>query len=369
MGPLFQDIIVKLLYFTNLSSVTPTYYVLFTFCTLVTSVILYQGLKASAEQILTIALAFLVICSGIFILQMSKVDPRHLSRLDRRTTLLLQAAREEVNPPGSGDGDELDEKKLIEATEEPGVDALAGRFGGVTGTVIRARRRATIQGAKARGRRRPRSGTNASGPLMNPANDNFSGTSIEIDSVRAQELQEQWKAEKGVGEAAPVARIIPADEVERTSGHNSTSIDGLPVTASRPSPTSEVNGRGGAAAPSSTYPFLSNGIVFASPQATPTSELRQSPSVHFNDQPSPRARTPSVRSNDLVQGGAPHTVQIHGGSMRMPTTPPTALVPTSNTSLPSLNLPTPPVGSSTPLSRNQSGASHPSPIAEHSVTT
>lgn len=365
MGPFFQDIIVKLLYFTNLSSVTPTYYVLFTFCTLVTSVILYQGLKASAEQILTIALAFLVICSGIFILQMSKVDPRHLSRLDRRTTLLLQAAREEVNPPGSGDGDELDEKKLIEATEEPGVDALAGRFGGVTGTVIRARRRATIQGAKARGRRRPRSGTNASGPLMNPANDNFSGTSIEIDSVRAQELQEQWKAEKRLGEEAPVARIIPADEVERSNGHNSTSIDGLPVTASRPSPTAE----GGAVVPSNTYPFLSNGIVFTSPQATPTSELRKSPSVHFNDQPSPRARTPSVQSTDLIPGGAPHSVQIHGGSMTMPTAPPAALVPTSNTSLPSLNLPTTPVGNPTPRSRNQSGASHPSPIAEYSVIT
>ena len=46
-----------------------------TFCTLVTSVILYQGLKASASQIITVVLAFAVICTGIIILQMTKVDP------------------------------------------------------------------------------------------------------------------------------------------------------------------------------------------------------------------------------------------------------------------------------------------------------
>ena len=51
---------------------------LVTFCTLVTSVILYQGLKASVTTIVTVVLAFLVICTGITILQMSKVDPRKL---------------------------------------------------------------------------------------------------------------------------------------------------------------------------------------------------------------------------------------------------------------------------------------------------
>lgn len=43
--------------------------------------ILYQGLKASATQIITVVLAFAVICTGIFILQMSKVDPRELSNV------------------------------------------------------------------------------------------------------------------------------------------------------------------------------------------------------------------------------------------------------------------------------------------------
>ncbi|KAI0756266.1 magnesium transporter, partial [Daedaleopsis nitida] len=52
-----------------------------TFCTLVTSVILYQGLKASASQIITVVLAFAVICTGIIILQMTKVDPRSLENM------------------------------------------------------------------------------------------------------------------------------------------------------------------------------------------------------------------------------------------------------------------------------------------------
>ncbi|KAI0348185.1 DUF803-domain-containing protein [Trametopsis cervina] len=67
----------------NTAMVTPTYYVTFTFCTLVTSVILYKGLKASGSQIMTVVLAFFVICTGIFILQMSKVDPRRLTQVRR----------------------------------------------------------------------------------------------------------------------------------------------------------------------------------------------------------------------------------------------------------------------------------------------
>jgi len=82
----------------NTAMVTPTYYVTFTFCTLVTSVILYKGLKAPGSQIMTIVLAFAVICTGIFILQMSKVDPRKLNFVDGHTTLLLEAAKQEADP-------------------------------------------------------------------------------------------------------------------------------------------------------------------------------------------------------------------------------------------------------------------------------
>jgi hypothetical protein len=130
--------------------VTPTYYVtcgsprspnilvsdgfLVTFCTLVTSVILYQGLKASARIIITVALAFLVICTGITILQMSKVDPRKLTnvrgtvnsyrnladhssaKVDEHTTLLLEVAKQEPAPKASRD---LDAKSRSSALSSP----------------------------------------------------------------------------------------------------------------------------------------------------------------------------------------------------------------------------------------------------------
>ncbi|KAI1793174.1 DUF803-domain-containing protein [Ganoderma leucocontextum] len=180
----------------NTAMVTPTYYVTFTFCTLVTSVILYQGLKASASQIITVVLAFAVICTGIIILQMTKIDPRQLANVDEHTTLLLEAARQEADPLAAhelelarggtlrsrrsrfsqhirsrtseqeqdptptttqstndieagpvpdtdSDIDLVEEKRAIIArTEEPGLDSLR-MTGGTIGTIIRARRRAT----------------------------------------------------------------------------------------------------------------------------------------------------------------------------------------------------------------------------------
>jgi len=112
----------------NTAMVTPTYYVIFTGFTLVTSVVLFQGLKATAVQILTVVMGFLVICAGITILQMSKVDPTKLTKLDRRSTILLQASRSNTE----------NTEKSISGAEDPGMDALRGSFGTV-GSIIRAR--------------------------------------------------------------------------------------------------------------------------------------------------------------------------------------------------------------------------------------
>src|SRR5258708_314904 len=79
--------------------------------------------------------------SGITLLQISKVEPSRLRNLDRRTTLLLQAAHEEVAPHETDDP----EKALLQASEERGLDALRGTFG-VGGTIVRARRRASTIG-------------------------------------------------------------------------------------------------------------------------------------------------------------------------------------------------------------------------------
>jgi magnesium transporter len=74
-------------------------------------------------------MAFLVICVGITILQMSKVDPTQFTKLDRRSTILLQAARQHT---------EAVEEKSAVGIEEPGIDTLRGSFGTV-GSIIRAR--------------------------------------------------------------------------------------------------------------------------------------------------------------------------------------------------------------------------------------
>jgi len=74
-------------------------------------------------------MAFMVICVGITVLQMSKVDPTQFTKLDRRSTILLQAAQTPT---------EAVEEKSLSGLEDPGIDALRGSFGTV-GSIIRAR--------------------------------------------------------------------------------------------------------------------------------------------------------------------------------------------------------------------------------------
>ncbi|CAH7684863.1 magnesium transporter NIPA-domain-containing protein [Phakopsora pachyrhizi] len=112
----------KALELYNTAMVTPTYYVMFTFSTLLTSIILFQGLKAPVLDIVTLVLGFLVICSGITLLQMSKIDPKDLA-LDEKSSIFLNADKELDNESGL-------------AAEEPGVDGLRG-FGGLMGSIHR----------------------------------------------------------------------------------------------------------------------------------------------------------------------------------------------------------------------------------------
>lgn len=135
----------KALELFNTSMVVPVYFCYFTSATMITSFILYRGLKASAPTLITMVLGFLVTCFGITILQMSKVDPTKLQGLDRRSTILLQAARQHT---------EADEKGDLKAMEDPGMDALRGGFGSV-GSIIRARsiqrRRSTLSSQASHG--------------------------------------------------------------------------------------------------------------------------------------------------------------------------------------------------------------------------
>ncbi|ODN77443.1 hypothetical protein L202_04621 [Cryptococcus amylolentus CBS 6039] len=120
----------KALELFNTSMVVPVYFCFFSSATLITSFILYQGLKASAVTLITMVLGFLVTCLGITLLQLSKVDPEALeSKLDRRSTMLMEASRHQTGDVEKGD---------VVGMEDPGMDALRGGFGAV-GSIIRAR--------------------------------------------------------------------------------------------------------------------------------------------------------------------------------------------------------------------------------------
>ena len=80
----------------------------------------------------------MTICVGIIILQMSKIDPVKLTSLDRRSTLLLQAARTHTDKPATIDFDCDGEEKDAAGLGEPGMDTLRGSFGTI-GSIMRAR--------------------------------------------------------------------------------------------------------------------------------------------------------------------------------------------------------------------------------------
>lgn len=84
------------------------------------------------KQIITLVMGFLVICVGITILQLSKVDPSEFTKLDRKSTILLQATRSRAEGVGE------DSEKGLAALEDPGVDSIRGSFGAF-GSIIRAR--------------------------------------------------------------------------------------------------------------------------------------------------------------------------------------------------------------------------------------
>lgn len=123
----------KALELFNTATVTPTYYVIFTGATLITSIILQQGLNATVIDIVTLVMGFLVICAGIVLLQLSKIDPEELQDkpgLDRETTLLMRASHSVISHGG--------EKADQSAYEDPGVDTVRGGMG-IVGSMIRAR--------------------------------------------------------------------------------------------------------------------------------------------------------------------------------------------------------------------------------------
>ncbi|TFK88647.1 DUF803-domain-containing protein [Polyporus arcularius HHB13444] len=338
----------------NTAMVTPTYYVTFTFCTLVTSVILYQGLKASAAQIITIVLAFAVICTGITILQMTKVDPRSLTNVDKHTTLLLEAARQEVDPlatrevelarvstrrsrpslqsrhirshtstpdldtaavrsaddleagPLSDMGSYVDlaEEKwaIVMKTEEPGIDSLR-MTGGAIGTIIRARRRATALSAASETRSRL-SSTGANGSIhshdMVRSATRRSSLSPNPRPSWFKALTGGRRAEQSRSPARTASQLPDVSEKPQISV-STEEISGLPSTIVESPISASMHGSGGEirTAPSgdtsNSARFLSSGELVASPLLNPSSdEITHRPSVRFQPDARAAASTPNV---------------------------------------------------------------------------
>lgn len=127
----------KALELFNTAMVTPAYFVTFTSASIISTIVLFKGLDASASAIVTLVMGFLVICTGIVLLQLSKVDPEELAEkdvpgLDRSTTLLMRASRSMVSVR------DRDDKAATTAIEDPGIDTMRGA-GGIIGSIVRAR--------------------------------------------------------------------------------------------------------------------------------------------------------------------------------------------------------------------------------------
>ncbi|CAO0801077.1 unnamed protein product [Mucor circinelloides] len=64
----------KALNIFNTAVVTPTYYVIFTTLTIVSSIVFYRGFDASPVNVVTCVFGFLIICSGVALLQHSRSE-------------------------------------------------------------------------------------------------------------------------------------------------------------------------------------------------------------------------------------------------------------------------------------------------------
>jgi hypothetical protein len=94
----------------NAALVTPTYYVMFTSATIITSAILFQGFKGTGIQIATVIIGFLQICAGVVLLQLSK------SAKDVPDAAVFK-----------GDLDQIREVATVEEPEsEPKADSIRG---------------------------------------------------------------------------------------------------------------------------------------------------------------------------------------------------------------------------------------------------
>jgi drug/metabolite transporter (DMT)-like permease len=98
----------------NTAMVTPVYYVVFTSLTIISSAILSQGFEAPPKSVITVVMGFLVICSGILLLQFSRA-----SELDATKSVIRSS-------------DIISESNRLSGSDyEPDASAVRGSFGSI----------------------------------------------------------------------------------------------------------------------------------------------------------------------------------------------------------------------------------------------
>ncbi|KAI9469678.1 MAG: magnesium transporter NIPA-domain-containing protein [Benjaminiella poitrasii] len=105
----------KALNLFNTALVTPTYYVIFTTLTIVSSIVFYRGFDASPVNVVTCVFGFFIICSGVALLQHSRSEKENIHNNDEEEEISSIA--------GGGPQDRLltaifDNEKYLTSEEE-----------------------------------------------------------------------------------------------------------------------------------------------------------------------------------------------------------------------------------------------------------
>ena len=128
---------------------------------------------------------------------------------------MLQAAREEAHPYDPEDP----EKGALEATEEPGIDALRGTFGGL-GTIIRARRRQSTIADMASVRH------SVSGSSMHPPRHDSGEAAREWENVAGRGLRRFQLHDPPMPKEPSPASIKTAGRKRRDSNGSAVAVRG-----------------------------------------------------------------------------------------------------------------------------------------------
>ncbi|KAG0175301.1 hypothetical protein DFQ28_001830 [Apophysomyces sp. BC1034] len=135
----------KALNMFNTALVTPTYYVIFTTLTIVSSTVLYRGFDASGASIATCVLGFVIIVSGVALLHHSRSEPSDDTSSighNRRSSLLQMFDNEKLLASEEDLSSHDDNHHPQSCTREPGPTEVFAKpslgFGRYTNTTRRS---------------------------------------------------------------------------------------------------------------------------------------------------------------------------------------------------------------------------------------